>query len=150
MNKIWILPFQVCSKHTHAHTHKHKQDSCLPWWVSTGLFDTAEVTVVSVLPVVDLASGEPPPSLELISCSGRRVSVDCRAHTQTHTHTHTHTHTKCLVRWHSLCGGSEGKRYGVIHTYSNALIVLKVHSILVFCSNQINKDQNLNIPGLHP
>lgn len=125
MNKIWIFPFQVFSKHTHADTHK--QDCRLPWRVSTGLFDTAEVTVVSVLPVVDLASGEPPPSLELISCSGRRVSVDYRAHTQ------------CLVGWHSLCGGSERKRYGVIHTYSNALIVWKVNSILVFCLNQIDK-----------
>lgn len=59
----------------------------------------------------------------------------------TDTHRHTHSHTQCLVRWHSLCGGSERKRYGVIHTYSNALIVWIVNSILVFCSNQIDKSE---------
>jgi len=48
----------------------------LPWRVSAGLVDTAEVAVVPVLPAVDLDVGESPPSTELMSCSGRRVSVD--------------------------------------------------------------------------
>ena len=95
--------------------------------MSTGRVDTAEVTVVSVLPVVDLDPGEPPPSLELISCSGRRVSADCRGYT----HTHKYTHTAVLV-----CGiffVCEVKNESFRGTYGNALIVRNVHPVGVFC-----------------
>lgn len=58
------------------------QSTRLPWRVSTGL---AELVAVSVFSVMDLDSGEQTLSVELISCSGRRVSADWDTHIKTHT-----------------------------------------------------------------
>lgn len=126
----------------------HTQFCRLPWRVSTGLVDRAEVVVVQVLPVMDLDSGEPPPSLEPICISRRSVSVDCKTHTCTHTQ-------QDEVSWYSLVKEVKGREndiyicHSVGDTYSNALIVRKVHSILVFCVNQVEKDHNINTHKRH-
>lgn len=60
-----------------THTYAQALKACLPWRLRTSLVDASDTVVVSAFLSVDLDSGHPSPSLGLISCSGRRVSVDC-------------------------------------------------------------------------
>lgn len=89
--------------------------------------------MTSQFPVMDLDSAEQTLSLELISRSGRRVSVDCKGHT--HTHRAGFSYMKCLAAEE----GNDKLHENYKITHNNAVIVREVQSVLVFCEGKRRK-----------